>query len=162
MNRVQPAFSDLPRQLTHSLTYRLPLLVDNSASDLPALPEVGGGYSVIGWADRFLRAYSQRLEHQGESSVASQMRRIQMVLTSLDVESTSERVREEADAFEAASEHFDYLRATGAPEYLVQAFQLVMLLQLCVDQLRKTRTNQSHLVSFADVEEVVYVKRCCH
>ncbi|WP_221801280.1 hypothetical protein [Oceanobacter mangrovi] len=139
----------------------LSLVSSASAAEcqLPPLPGIGSGSSIVSWAHRFLQAYHQLLERQGLPSVAATIVHIGRVIDHLDTDDDDGWRRREAEAYDAAAEHYDQLVAGGAPDYLVESFQLILLLLLAVDQIHKHDQETGVRLSIAGVEEVINAKR---
>lgn len=150
---------------------RLPMLISqrhDSSIELPPLPTAGCGVSVLSWADRFLRAYEQRTLHFADQdgvqrvaaeTVAVEVAKVRRVLASLDQTEEEQWHRREVEAFEFTADHYDFLIASRAPQCLTDAFQLLMLLLLSVDQFRKRHAQTGVEFSFAGVEEVLNANR---
>ncbi|MFK4753404.1 hypothetical protein [Oceanobacter antarcticus] len=123
----------------------------------PTLPTAGCGYSVITWADLFLRSYANGLFRRGRPDLAIQIGQVHQVFDTLEQSEGEDWRRRETEAYEFAVEHYDDLHNAGAPESLLQAFQLVMLLLMAINQLRKQYSGQGVLMSYASLEEALNV-----
>jgi hypothetical protein len=121
----------------------------------PVLPRPGCGYSVLSWANRFLRLYIDHLAMQKQTGDAIDLIQVLDVFAMLENNQDGGFRRRETQAYEALSEHYDHLRASAADESLIQAFQLLLLLMMAVDQLRKQGRSQGLVISYASVEEVL-------
>lgn len=121
----------------------------------PVLPRPGCGYTVLAWAHRFLHLYIDHLALEKRVAEVHALIQVLEVFALLDQHQDERSRRRETQAYEALAQHVDQLRDNGADESLMQAFQLLLLLMICIDQLRKQSRSTGLLVSYAAVEESV-------
>ncbi|MCY0965853.1 hypothetical protein [Parathalassolituus penaei] len=121
----------------------------------PVLPRPGCGYSVLAWANRFLHLYIDQLARQKRAGDVTALIQVLEVFALLDHQSDERSRRRETQAYEALADHYDHLRSEGVDESLLEAFQLLLLLMISIDQLRKQSTRTGFMVSYASVEESI-------
>lgn len=119
----------------------------------PVLPTPDCGYSVLAWANRFLFQYIEYLAHHQQCREANALAVVLEVFARLEDGADPLARRRESQAYETLADHYDLLCEQDADESLRQAFQLLLLLMMAVDQMRKTAPQSGLQVSYASVEE---------
>ncbi len=109
--------------------------------------------SAISAASSFISRFILEEAVDGDQEAARELIKVADVLANMDLKSTPELRRAEADAYEFVANYAELLQEVGAPADIQKGFANVLDVLSALDKVRKQEQSTGALSSYASVQE---------